>query len=76
MPTKDDLVDLRTEIKGGIASVEKRLGDRIEGVNGKSRGAPKKYDAEAMQRTDLNLHDPGEDLFGLGRSKHPKHLPL
>jgi hypothetical protein len=68
MPTKYDFRD-----------VEKRLGNRIEGLKVQVEGVQNTFDADAMKRTDLQLpprrgHDLEEKVFR--HSKHPKHLPL
>ena len=67
MPTKYDLRD-----------VEKRLGNRIDGLKVQVEGVQNTFDADAMKRTDLQLprrvHDLEEKVFG--HFKHPKHLPL
>jgi hypothetical protein len=63
-----------------IDAVEKNLTDKIDAVNVKVQGAQKILDAEALLRADLKLprrvHDLEEHLYGPGKSKHPKHLPL
>ena len=56
------------------------LGDEVAAVKGKVDGINRRLDTEAMQRTDLKLprrvHDLEEEVYGAGRSKHPKHIPL
>ena len=63
-----------------IAATEKALIEKIDGVDSKVAGINRRLDAEAIQRTDLNpprrVHDLEEEVYGTGRSKHPKHLPL
>ena len=63
-----------------IAATEKALIEKIDGVDSKAAGINRRLDAEAIQRTDLKLprrvHDLEEEVYGTGRSKHPKHLPL
>jgi ribosomal protein L23 len=69
MATKDDIKEL-----------EKKLTDKIEGVDSKVAGINRRLDTEAMQRSDLKLpkrvHDLEEETFGPGRSKHPRHVPF
>jgi ferritin-like metal-binding protein YciE len=61
MPTKYDLRD-----------VEKRLGNRIDGLKVQVEGMQNTFDADAMRRTDLHLprrlHELEEKVFG-----HSKH---
>ena len=85
LATKTDLADLaaKADIEAfdkKIDGVEKRLGDRIDGIKVKVEGVQKTLDDQTLRRADLQLprrvHDLEEDVFGLGRSKHPKHLPL
>ena len=65
MATKDDIKELK---------------DQIAAVDSKVAGINRRLDTEAMQRTDLKfprrVHDLEEEVYGTGRSKHPKHLPL
>jgi len=43
-------------------------------------GVDRRLDAEALRRNDLKVprrvNDLEEEVYGRGRSKHPKHLPL
>jgi hypothetical protein len=74
MATKDDITDIRRD----MVALEKRLGDRIDGLTVKVEGVQKTIDTEALQRSDLQLpqrvHQLEKKVFG--HSKHPKHLPL
>ena len=66
--------------KDDLAKLEKNLTVKIEGVDSKVAGTNRRLDTEAMQRTDLKLprrvHELEEEVYGAGRSKHPKHVPL
>jgi hypothetical protein len=57
-----------------------KVDDRLLGLGNKVAGIDRRLDAEAIQRTDLKLprrvHDLEQEVYGAGRSKHPKHLPL
>ena len=46
MATKEDVADLKKELKGDI----KKLDDRLIGVEGKVSGIDKRLDAEAIRR--------------------------
>lgn len=63
-----------------LAATEKKLTEKIDGVDSKVAGTNRRLDAEALERTDLKMprrvHDLEEEVYGTGRSKHPKHLPL
>ena len=76
--TKDDLERLAT--KDDMKILEKKLTDKIDGVDSKVAGINRRLDTEAMQRSDLKLgrrvHELEEEVYGTGRSKHPKHVPL
>jgi len=56
------------------------LENEVATVKSKVDGTNRRLDAEAMQRTDLKLprrmHEVEEEVYGTGRSKHPKHVPL
>jgi len=57
-----------------------KIDDEVAAVKGKVDGINRRLDTEAMQRTDLKLprrvHEVEEEVYGPGRSKHPKHVPL
>ena len=57
-----------------------KLDDDVAAVKSKVDGMNRRLDTEAMQRSDLKMprrvHDLEEELYGPGRSKHPKHMPL
>jgi len=57
-----------------------KLDDEVAAVKSKVEGINRRLDTEAMQRTDLKLprrmHEVEEKVYGTGRSKHPKHVPL
>jgi len=57
-----------------------KLDEVVAAVKGKVDGINRRLDTETMQRTDLKLprrvHDLEEEVYGAGRSKHPKHVPL
>jgi len=57
-----------------------KLDEVVAAVKSKVEGTNRRLDAEAMQRTDLKLprrvHEVEEEVYGTGRSKHPKHVPL
>ena len=76
--TKDDIKNFAT--KDDLARLEKNLTIKIEGVDNKVAGTNRRLDTEAMWRTDLKLprrvHDLEEEVYGIGSSKHPKHVPL
>ena len=69
-----------TKDEGASKADVEKLENRLIAVEGKIDGTNRRLDTEAMQRTDLKLprrvHDLEEKLFGAGRSKHPKHVPL
>ena len=51
MATKEDVADLKKELKGDI----KKLDDRLIGVEGKVSGIDKRLDAEAIRRDDEKI---------------------
>jgi hypothetical protein len=57
-----------------------RIDQRLLGVENKIAGVYRRLDAEAIRPTEIKLprrvHDLEEKVYGTGRSKHPKHLPL
>ena len=69
-----------TKDEGASKEDVEKLENRLIAVEGKIDGTNRRLDTEAMQRTDLKLprrvHEIEEKLFGTGRSKHPKHIPL
>jgi hypothetical protein len=71
-------IEEKMATKQDLATTEKRLDARIDGLTVKVEGIQRVVDAEAMQRTDLQLprrvHELEEKVFG--NSNHPKHLPL
>jgi hypothetical protein len=78
MATKEEVAtkeDVR-EINGRLDSLEDRLG----AVENKLTGLYRMHEAEGMKQQDLKLarriHDLEEKLYGAGKSRHPKHLPL
>lgn len=68
----------RMMTKDDGAAMEKRLSDKIDGMESKASGIQRSLDAERMQRTDRKiprrLHDVEEKVYGVGGSKHPKHI--
>jgi hypothetical protein len=78
----DDIADIRERMatKDDINALEKILTDQIAGLDGKVAGINRRLDTEAMQRSDLKVprrvHDLEEEVYGPGRSKHPKQVPL
>lgn len=67
--------------------MEKRLSDRIDkvgdrttAVEGKIKGIYNLLEEKARTETDLKipsrLHDVEEKVYGVGGSKHPKHISL
>ena len=72
MATKTDIEALKTDIEV--------LDKKIDGVNVKVAAVQKTLDDDTLHRADLQIprrvHALEEDVFGPGRSKHPKHLPL
>jgi hypothetical protein len=57
-----------------------RIEDRLLGLENKVAGIDRRLDTEAVRRSQLKLprrvHDLEQEVYGRGRSKHPKHLPL
>lgn len=74
----EDISKLAT--KDELSEVEKNLSDRIDIVKSKADGIQRSLDVERVHRTDLKiprrLHDVEEQVYGVGGSKHPKHVPL
>jgi hypothetical protein len=57
-----------------------KIDQRLLGVENKIAGVDRSLDAEAVRRTERKLprrvHDLEEKAYGIGRSRHPKHLSL
>jgi hypothetical protein len=57
-----------------------KVDDGLLALESKVTAIDRRLDAEAIRRTELRLpqrvHELEENVYGRGRSKHPKHLPL
>ena len=75
-----DVVDVFGKRFDKLDSRFENLQNELAAVRSKVDGTNRRLDTEAMQRTDLKLprrmHDLEEEVYGAGRSKHPKHMPL
>jgi len=75
-----DVVDVFGKRFDKLDSRFENLENEVAAVKGKVDGINRRLDTEAMQRTDLKLprrmHEVEEEVYGAGRSKHPKHIPL
>ena len=82
MVTKDDIKDFATkdDVREIVQQELKPIQEGLTAVKSKIEGTNRRLDDEAMQRTDLKLpprvHDLEEKVYGVGKSKHPKHVPL
>jgi hypothetical protein len=76
----DQIIVMLTDMAVTFGDRFDKIGDQLLRLDNKIMGVDRRLDAEAMRRNDLKLprrvHDLEEEVYGRGRSKHPKHLPL
>ena len=80
MMTASEGKEMEERLSDRIDKVENKLSDRIDGVDSKAKGIQQSLDVERVERTDLKLprrlRDVEEKVYGVGGSRHPKHISL
>jgi hypothetical protein len=76
----DQIIVILADIVATFGDRFDKIGNQLTGLDNKIMGVDRRLDAETMRRNDLKIrrrvHDLEEEVYGRGRSKHPRHLPL